>query len=151
MGAMERLYREDGDRLWRAVYAYAGSREIADDAVAEAFTQAIRRGHELREPLAWVWRVAFRLAAGELKDRRLGTALADEPTEEEEPMFDLIRALAKLSPSQRASVLLHHYAGYPTAEVAQILGSSPGAVRVHLSEGRRRLRELLPQEVADDA
>lgn len=46
---LERLYREDGERLWRAVFAYAGNRDVADDAVAEAFTQAIGRGDELRD------------------------------------------------------------------------------------------------------
>jgi hypothetical protein len=33
---LEQLYRDQGDRLWRAILAYAGDRRIADDAVAEA-------------------------------------------------------------------------------------------------------------------
>jgi DNA-directed RNA polymerase specialized sigma24 family protein len=40
-------------------------------------------------------------------------------------------------------VVLHHGAGYPVREVAAIIGSTPAAVRVHLSRGRRRLRDLL--------
>jgi DNA-directed RNA polymerase specialized sigma24 family protein len=36
---IERLYREGGDRMWRAVLAFAGDPEIASDAVAEAFAQ----------------------------------------------------------------------------------------------------------------
>ena len=34
-----RLYREEGARLWRAVFAYAGNRDVASDAVAEASTR----------------------------------------------------------------------------------------------------------------
>lgn len=35
---IERVFRENGPDIWRAVYVYAGKRrEIADDAVAEAF------------------------------------------------------------------------------------------------------------------
>jgi DNA-directed RNA polymerase specialized sigma24 family protein len=67
---LERLYREDGARLWRALVAFSGDREVASDAVAEAFAQALGRGEELHHPQRWVWRAAFRIAAGELRDRR---------------------------------------------------------------------------------
>jgi RNA polymerase sigma-70 factor (ECF subfamily) len=144
---LEPVYRDHGARLWRAVFAFCGDRQIADDAVAEAFAQALRRGPKLREPLAWIWRVAFRVAAGELKDRRTHhAALIDEPYEMPEPAWEIMRALARLSPMQRASVLLHHYGGYPAKDIAVILGSTATAVRVHLSAGRRRLREALEGE-----
>ena len=67
---LERVYREEGDRLWRAVLAFAGDPEVASDAVAEAFAQALRRGEAIRNPKRWVWRAAFRIAAGELAARR---------------------------------------------------------------------------------
>lgn len=145
-GGLERLYREDGERLWRAVFAYAGNRDVADDAVAEAFTQAIGRGDELRDPLAWIWRVAFRVASGELKVQRRtsGSAPRDiyEVPHEASELFD---ALRRLSPNQRAAVVLHHYAGYPVKDIASMIGSTPPAVRVHLSVGRKRLRTLLEE------
>jgi DNA-directed RNA polymerase specialized sigma24 family protein len=43
---VESVYREQGTRLWRAVFAYTGNREVADDAVAEAFTQLLHRGRQ---------------------------------------------------------------------------------------------------------
>jgi RNA polymerase sigma-70 factor (ECF subfamily) len=61
----------------------------------------------------------------------------------EEPARELVQALSRLSPKQRAAVVLHHAAGYPLKDVAAILGSTVGAVKVHLLRGRRRLRELL--------
>src|SRR5207244_3656852 len=64
------LYRHEAARLWRAVFAYAQGRAITDDAVAEAFAQCLRRGSEVRDPRAWIWRASFRMAAGELKARR---------------------------------------------------------------------------------
>jgi RNA polymerase sigma-70 factor (ECF subfamily) len=63
-----------------------------------------------------------------------------------DPPGDLLRALATLSPKQRASTILHFYAGYSTKEVAEILGSSAATVRVHLSQGRKRLRALLEND-----
>jgi RNA polymerase sigma-70 factor (ECF subfamily) len=124
--------------------AYTGDREVASDAMAEAFAQALARGEELHSPGRWVWRAAFRIAAGELKARgRHRPVTEDPPYEMPEPPRDLIAALAALSPRQRSALILHYYAGYSTREVAQILGSSAATVRVHLSQGRRRLRRAL--------
>ena len=42
--SIEACYRADADRLWRALYAYAADAELASEAVAEAYAQALRRG-----------------------------------------------------------------------------------------------------------
>jgi RNA polymerase sigma-70 factor, ECF subfamily len=147
---IERLYRERGDRIWRGLLAFSGDPEVASDAVAEAFAQVLRRGDEVRDPERWIWRAAFRIAAGELKERRRsGVAMETGSYEMEEPARDLVVALGALSERQRVSVVLHDAAGYPAREVARIVGSTEAAVRVHLMRGRRRLRELLREE--DDA
>jgi DNA-directed RNA polymerase specialized sigma24 family protein len=146
---IERVYREHGDRLWRAVFLTSGSREVADDAVAEAFAQAIRRGHALRDPAAWVWRAAFRIAAGELKDRsRMEGFDEGAVTGLPDPFVDLWRALARLPLKQRASVVMADYAGWSHREIAEALGSSVSAVGVHVHRARKRLRDLL--EESDD-
>lgn len=146
---IELVYRQHGARIWRAVLLSSGSREVADDAVAEAFAQALRRGRALRDPEAWVWRVAFRLAAGELKERRRVDVFTDEPAAGlPDPFLDLWRAIAVLPPKQRASVVLADYAGWSHREIAKTLGSSVSAVGVHVHRARKRLRDLL--EVGDD-
>jgi RNA polymerase sigma-70 factor (ECF subfamily) len=143
---LEQLYLEDGSRLWRALVAFSGDREVASDAVAEAFAQALGRENVLRDPQRWVWRAAFRIAAGELKDRRrFQTQVFDPGYEMAEPPARLLASLARLSPNQRAALVLHYYVGYPTKEIAGILGSSAATVRVHLSLGRRRLRRILEE------
>jgi RNA polymerase sigma-70 factor (ECF subfamily) len=145
-GRIEALYRSDGDRLWRAVLMYGGDRDVADDAVAEGFAQALRRGEAIRDARRWVWRAAFRIAAGELKRRRRMVPPQEVPYEHSDLPLRLGGALARLSPKQRAAVVLHHYAGYPVRDVARIIGSTASAVGVHLHRGRRRLRELLEED-----
>ena len=146
---VERLYREGGDRMWRAILAFSGDPEVASDAVAEAFAQVLRRGDAVEDPERWVWRAAFRIASGELKERRKRPVLETIGSYEmEEPARDLVVALGVLSEKQRSAVVLHDAAGYPAREVARIVGSTEAAVRVHLMRGRRRLRELL--RVDDD-
>jgi RNA polymerase sigma-70 factor (ECF subfamily) len=144
---IEALYREQGGRLWRSVLAFTGDREVASDAVAEAFAQALGRGVAIRDPAKWVWKAAFRIAAGELKRRRTTTTEVESEYEPAES-GELVTALQRLSPHQRAAVVLHHYGGYRASEVAAIIGSTTAAVKVHLSRGRKRLRDVLE---SDDA
>jgi RNA polymerase sigma-70 factor (ECF subfamily) len=147
--AVERVYREHAERLWRALVLYAGDPEVASDAVAEAFAQAIARGSAVIHLERWVWRSAFHIARGELKGRgRTVPEMPDLPAPVPSETVDLVRALAELSPKQRASVVLHHYAGYTTKETAEVIGSTAGAVGMHLDRGRRRLRELLGDDHA---
>jgi DNA-directed RNA polymerase specialized sigma24 family protein len=62
------LYREVGPQLWRAILVYAGGRrEVADDAVGEAFARAIESDGVIRRPFPWLYRTAFRIAAAELR------------------------------------------------------------------------------------
>lgn len=142
--SVEALYRADADRLWRAIYAFAGDPEIASDAVAEAYAQLLRRGSQVRDPAAWTWRAAFRICAGILKTRSAAaptddtSAYADRHTDQ-----DLVAALRLLPEGQRAAVILFYYADLPVGEIARRLGSNGIAIRANLSRGRRRLRQLL--------
>ena len=141
------LYALEGPRLWRSVYAFAQDRAITDDAVAEAFAQCLRRGTEVRDPRAWVWRAAFRLAAGEMKARRRFTSTTIETAAPDQAgAVHVMTALATLPGNQRAAAVLHWYAGFGTDEVAGMLGIGRGTVRVHLSRARRRLGPLLNEE-----
>jgi len=141
---IEKVYREHADRLWRALVLWSGSVDVASDAVAEAFTQVLARGDLVRDKAAWVRRAAYRIASGELKRSRMRTVFPVEmPVEAPEPLVDVARALGKLTPHQRAAVVLADYAGYRHAEIARIIGSTPGAVALHVHRGRRRLRQLL--------
>ena len=144
---LEAVYREDGPRLWRALVAFSADPDLASDALAEAFAQALARGDAIRDPSAWVWRVAFRVAAGDLKERRRRGSLDREPSYElPEPMTHVFDALARLSPNQRLAIVMHDYADRTTDEVAAVLGASRATVHVHLSQGRRRLRRLLEDD-----
>jgi RNA polymerase sigma-70 factor (ECF subfamily) len=141
---IERLYREEGQRLWWALVAYAGDADVASDATAEAFAQALRRGDALGDPLAWIWRVAFRVAAGELKRRRqTDHRLPEVVAPSEQRAYELVSLLRQLPDHQRAAIVLHYYADRPVREVAAALGVAPATARVHLHRGRRRLMRLL--------
>jgi RNA polymerase sigma-70 factor (ECF subfamily) len=144
---VERLYREEGRRLWWALVAYSGDQDVASDAVAEAFAQALGRADSLRDPLAWIWRVAFRVAAGELKRRRrLDHRLPEVGDPGEQRANELLSLLRRLPEKQRAAIVLHYYADRPVRDVAAALGVTQATARVHLHRARRRLQLLLESQ-----
>ncbi len=145
---VEAVYREDGDRLWRSLFAFAGNEDVASDAVAESFAQALRRGPAIRDVRGWVWRSAFRLAAGDLK-RQANLSRGPMPQgfiQDAHPDEQLLAAIQKLTAQQRAVIVLHYYADCPVREIARRTGIHELAVRAHLSRGRKHLRALLGDE-----
>ncbi len=146
----EALFRDDGPGLWRALYAYSGGRrDVADEAVAEAFARAIAYERGIRDPLAWIYRTAFRIAAEEMQrdgSRSVGSEAAVEPPE----LGELLDALRRLSPNQRAAIVLRFEEGLGVEEIARRMGIVAPTVRVHIHRGRKRLRELLGTEEAGD-
>jgi RNA polymerase sigma-70 factor, ECF subfamily len=144
--SIEDVYREDHARLWRSLLAYCGDAAIADDAVAEAFAQALRRSAAIRDPDRWVWRAAYRIAAGALKERSKERPRAADATD---PLtllgVEIGEALAQLPDGQRAAIVLHYYADLPIPEVARVMGTTGPAIKVSLMRARRRLRTLLEE------
>jgi RNA polymerase sigma-70 factor (ECF subfamily) len=53
--------------------------------------------------------------------------------------------LHRLTPRQREVVMLRHVAGLSAEEVAHIVGSTPGAVRVTQHRALNRLRAVMPR------
>jgi RNA polymerase sigma factor (sigma-70 family) len=146
---LETVYRDVGDDLWRAIFAYAGGRrEIADDAVAEAFAQAARRLRSIRDLKPWVFRAAFKIAAGELQRRTRTPAVerVDAVAYDDRSVAEYVELTNELSPSQRRAFVLRDLLGYPTADAAMLLGTSEVSVRVHLHAARKRLRGALEEE-----
>lgn len=143
--SVEQVYREQHAHLWRALLAYSGDPEVASDAASEAFAQALRRGDAVKRPDRWVWKSAFRIAAGMLKDRSRYVAEVDPSVDGHNPLLELRWALMELSPRQRAATFLFYYGGYAPAEIAHMIGSTQSAVRVHLFRGRKHLEHLLTE------
>jgi RNA polymerase sigma-70 factor (ECF subfamily) len=149
-GWAEEAFRTLAPRLWRALLLYSGSGEVASDAVSEAFTQAMAARSEIRNPNAWIWTTAFKIAAGEMGRRVDESDAQDVPAPQSvdpESLIDLIRALGHVSDMQRRALILRYYMGYSNVEIARILGSTPSSIGVQLFRSTRKLRVLLSEEM----
>lgn len=141
---IEELYRAENVRLQRAIAASFGV-EIASEAVSEAFAQLLGRGAEVRDPARWVWKSSFAIARGLAVSGDRQFEQVDLSTLDDEYPSDLIAGLRQLSPLQRQAMVLHYYAGFPLAEIAEVTGSTRAAIKVHLLRGRRRMALLLEE------
>lgn len=119
--------------------------DVASDAVSEAFVQALRRGDRVHKPQAWIWRAAFRLAAGEMqrKRRHVSQAPPDEGYLDAGLDLALLDALQLLPTGQRSALILFYFVDLPVREIAARTGRSSLSIRADLSRGRRRLRAIL--------
>jgi len=91
-------------------------------------------GEWLPEPLA-VGSPLARGAAAVAADPAEHAALADEVT------MALMVVLDSLTPAQRVALVLHDVFGYPFAEIAEMVGRTPQAVRKLASTARRHVEE----------
>jgi RNA polymerase sigma-70 factor (ECF subfamily) len=150
---LDAVFREHAGAVYRTLYAFtAGRAAIAEEATAEAFARAVSHERTIRDPVAWIYRTAFRVALAELRrERRAATVPPVEPSPPPAGLGRLVEALRELSPNQRAAIVLRYEADLPVSEVANRMGINAATVRVHLHRARARLRELLGDEEMDDA
>jgi RNA polymerase sigma factor (sigma-70 family) len=155
------FFRAEFPRVVRTVTVVLQDRERARDVAQEAFIQLLTHWEKVSRydrPEAWVRRVAIRLAMrGRQRDvlRRARERLNGPPREpagdaDVAGALDLMAAVRRLPPAQRAAVALFYYEDQPVSEIAAILGCTPSTVRGHLHSARQRLAGLLG-EVPTDA
>ena len=150
-------YVADHARLWRSLLAFTGSRDIADDAAAEAFAQALRRGDAIDDVSRWVWKSAFAIARGSLAERSRQRPLEPshdvdsyanrgDDTDLERGVADALRLLDRLPQRDRELLVLCHLGGWRPRELAPLLGVTAPTLRVRLHRANRRARALLSEE-----
>lgn len=143
---VEAVYRSAHPKIWRALLAVSGDPDMASDAESEAFAQALRRGEAIDDVERWVWKSAFRILDGLLAARRRPAPIDHDPA----LMFDAADAeflsmLGGLTTQQRQIVVLRYVGQFNAGEIADVLDSSAGSVRVQLHRAHESLRTCLTE------
>ena len=151
----EELLRRYGDHVFRLAYSYLHSRADAEDVVQDVLLRYLDTAPALDGPeheKAWLLRVAANLCKNRLRDAaahrtdELSETLAAEEREDLSYVWAAVKALPE---AQREAIHLFYYEGYPTAQIAEILGRKESTVRSDLRRARMQLRDLLKED--DDA
>jgi RNA polymerase sigma-70 factor (ECF subfamily) len=150
--SFELFFAEQQVRLLRASFVLTGNPQEAEELTQEAFLSVWERWDRvavMTDPIGYLYRTALnrhrskrrmlqraaRSLVGAAHDGD-GFAAADERDA-------IARALAHLSPRQRAAIVLTSMLGFGTEEAARILDVRPATVRSLTSQGRAAMREVL--------
>ena len=147
------LYARTWPRLIGVLVSIGGSRADAEEVAQDAYVKLLGRWDRIRrydDPEAWVRAVAVRTLVSRLRRQQVAARASAKlrgRTEEvrgpDGDALDVSAALARITPAQRAVVVLHHVMDLPIEQVADELGLPPGTVKSRLARARQALAPLL--------
>lgn len=132
-----------------------GDQVEAEDIASQVCAMAFERWARIRDPSAWVYRVAINLAKQRWRRaRREASATArwlEPPPSLPEVSADVWRAVGALPHQQRVAIALRYVLDLSQGEVAMLMGVAPGTAAATLSSARARLRAVLAAEEDKEA
>ncbi len=146
-------------QVYQLCYRFAGNHEDASDLAQDAFIRAYRGLPSFKGKSTfstWLYRVAVnvclnRLASRPPKPTGLGVAdqadhrieRADTALLRGERAAEVRAAIARLPKKQRAALILRVYHELPHDQIAEIVGTSVGAVKANFFHALANLKKLL--------
>lgn len=158
-GAFDLVVERHRLSVYRLCYRFAGNHEDASDLSQDVFLRAFRGLHRFRGQSAlgtWLHRIAVNVCLTRVSAK----TPASEPIEEERhvdtrtesPSDRVLKAeratrvraaIAELSRKQRAALILRMYHDMSHREIADLLGTSVGAVKTNFFHALGNLKRLL--------
>jgi RNA polymerase sigma-70 factor, ECF subfamily len=172
--AFDFLYQLHSRRVYALCLRMVNNPADAEDLAQEAFLQLFRKIGTFRGESAfstWLHRMTVNVVLMRLRKKSLPTDSLEETLDPEaensSPKRDvgapdlrlsgavdrvnLERSIDQLPPGYRTVFVLHDVQGYEHNEIADIMGCSVGNSKSQLHKARTRLRELLQEEIRDQA
>ncbi len=160
--AFDALAAAHVDRCYALAYRILRDPHRAQDATQQALLGAWRDLPSLRDTErfdAWLYRLVVNACYVEARSERRESAritvLALQPPMSTPDVArsvvardELEHAFRRLTPEQRAIVVMHHHLGYPLTEIAATLGIPEGTARSRLHYAVRQLRVALDESSA---
>lgn len=156
--AAAELVGRHADALGRFLYSSGADGAEVEDLAQETFFRAFRRLESWRGQASfrsWLLTIASNLLRDHFRSRKGRQVISIEDhqiADRADPHADLAtgeaeerlrRGLAGLPRLQREVFLLRAQQGSDYDEIAVVLGTTPGAARVHYHHAVKRLRELI--------
>lgn len=153
---IEDIYRRYVDMLYRVAYSFMKNSADAEDMVQETFIRLLRSGTSFaseQHEKAWLIVTVSNLCKSALRSpwqRRTGLDdMAEPPAAADVTPDETLEAVLALPEDYKLPVYLFYYEGYPTAEIARMLGVAPATVRSRLNRARKKLKLTLGGDTYD--
>jgi RNA polymerase sigma-70 factor (ECF subfamily) len=143
--------------VWSWLYRRSRDREATSELYQEVFLRVWRAAstHQPGQAVRpWIWRIAANVSRDRFRQGQRTVEVTDTDVEtlgarrDIAEGADLERAIARLPEALRDPFLLSVVHGLDHNEVAEILETTPAAVRQRVTRARAALREILAPEVA---
>jgi RNA polymerase sigma-70 factor (sigma-E family) len=154
-GRLEMLYAAHAPDAARLAYLLTGDTALAEDLVHEAFVRMFGRFRDLRQQEAfgaYLRKTVVNLARSHFRRRGVERAYLAKESRRAEPAIDppgrrqeMWEALGRLTPRQRAAIVLRYYEDLTEAQTADVLGCAVGTVKSLVSRGLDQLRAGLSE------
>jgi len=153
--SFEDFFQREKSDLFGALCLVTRNRHEAEELTQDAFVRVLEhweRVGEMDDPRAYLYRTAMNAFRSRYRRtvlaarRTLGVTPADDATADVDALDAAVRALAPLSPRQRAAVVLIDLLGYPSKDAARMLGIRASTVRMHVSRAHAALKETMTDE-----
>ena len=149
------------DPLYRHALCMTGSPDVAEDILQLSFIKAYQHLAEVRGRFdAWLFRIVANGCKDWLKnirrthvsydedDQPSGYSTPDEDLDRSELRTDLDGALATLAPSLREAFVMKHVERRSYEEMAELLATTVGALKMRVHRAREALQALLEEKYA---
>ena len=159
--AFATLIQRYSDPLYRHALGMTGSPDVAEDILQQSFIKAYNHLGEVRGRFdAWLFRIVANGCKDWLKnirrthvsydedDQPSSFNTPDEDLDRSELRLDLDRALQSLAPSLREAFVMKHVEGRSYEEMAELLGTTVGALKMRVHRAREALQALLEEKYA---
>jgi RNA polymerase sigma-70 factor (sigma-E family) len=142
------------DALLRTAYLLTGNHEDAEDLVQSALIKVVPKWARIQDyPEPYVRKVLARESVNRWRSRRwreVTTDVVPQTTQHDSTdrtdRIALLDDLRRLSPRQRAVLVLRYFDDLTEADTAAALGISVGTVKSHVHDALARLRNQQPGE-----
>lgn len=147
----EEMLTNYGNSVLRLAYSYLHNPSDAEEVLQDTLLRFLKTAPVLENQAhekAWLLRVAANLSKNRLDYNRVRRAdeLSETLAAEEREDLSFVWEAVKALPVQyREAIHLFYHEGYPTAQIARILGRKEATVRSDLRRGREKLREVLKE------
>jgi RNA polymerase sigma-70 factor (ECF subfamily) len=151
-GELRRFLGQSYAVVLRTVCLVADSDAAAEDAVQEAIARAWERRAQIQYLDRWVLAVALNLVRSrwrKLLRRPPAAGTRVRTGEEDMATAEWLMVLAALPPRQREVAVLHYVNDLPLALIAEVTGTSEGAVKNALYHARQKLARALTEEAEE--
>ena len=145
IASLSELFAEQYGAMVRLAWFMTGSNEVAEEVVQAAFLQVHRRWDRIDRPVPYLRTAVVNGCHSHHRRRARERARAEGPAADAvtAETRELLDAVLRLPPRQRAVVVLRFYEDMSEAAIAQTLGCRVGTVKSALHRALASLRQVV--------